>query len=39
MTKKNLFKSGDRVRFKDIDTRVFIVHTVYDNNKVFTGLV
>jgi hypothetical protein len=38
MISKNSFKSGDKVRYKDNDSRVFRVHTIYDNTHVSLGL-
>ena len=32
------FKSGDKVKYKDGDARVFTVHTVYSPAKVSLGL-
>lgn len=35
----NPFKSGDKVRFtEDFDTHIYIVHTVYGDDKVSLGL-
>lgn len=31
-------KQGDRVRYKDGDTREFIVHTIYKNGFISLGL-
>ena len=36
--KKNKFKPGDKVRFKDGDQRTFIVYALYGNNRVSLGL-
>jgi len=36
--KGNPFKSGDKVRYRDGDKRVFVVHTIYSPTKVSLGL-
>jgi hypothetical protein len=34
----NPFKAGDKVRYKDGDTRAFFVYAVYSNTSVSLGL-
>ena len=35
---KKIIKIGDRVRYKDNDTRIYRVYAVYNKNKVSLGL-
>jgi hypothetical protein len=35
---KNPFKPGDKVIYKDDDTRIFIVHTIYSEKLLSLGL-
>ena len=38
MKKKNPYIPGERVKFKDGDPRIFVVHTIYSEKELSLGL-